>query len=94
MNPMQIIQLIKGGQNPQQLVMQILQQQAQNNPMCANLLELVKNNKAADVDEYNNVFSSIFLDVPKGCCSQISVKNLSTQAINVQNANLIVERVA
>lgn len=51
MNPMQIIQLIKGGQNPQQLVMQILQQQAQNNPMCANLLELVKNNKAADVEQ-------------------------------------------
>ena len=50
-NPMQIIQLIKGGQNPQQLVMQILQQQAQNNPMCANLLELVKNNKAADVEQ-------------------------------------------
>ena len=51
MNPMQIIQLIKGGQNPQQLVMQILQQHAQNNPMCANLLELVKNNKAADVEQ-------------------------------------------
>lgn len=51
MNPMQIIQLIKGGQNPQQLVMQILQQQAQNNPMGANLLELVKNNKAADVEQ-------------------------------------------
>lgn len=51
MNPMQIIQLIKGEQNPQQLVMQILQQQAQNNPMCANLLELVKNNKAADVEQ-------------------------------------------
>lgn len=51
MNPMQIIQLIKGGQNPQQLVMQILQQQAQNNPMSANLLELVKNNKAADVEQ-------------------------------------------
>lgn len=48
----------------------------------------------AAVDEYNNVFSSIFLDVPKCCCSQISVKNISTQAINVQNANLIVERVA
>ena len=51
MNPMQIIQLIKGGQNPQQLVMQILQQQAQNNPMGANLLELVKKNKAADVEQ-------------------------------------------
>lgn len=48
----------------------------------------------AAVLEYNNVFSSIFLDVPRGCCSQISVKNISTQAINVQNANLIIERVA
>lgn len=48
----------------------------------------------AAVLEYNNVFSSVFLDVPRGCCSQISVKNISTQAINVQNANLIIERVA
>ena len=48
----------------------------------------------AAVLEYNNVFSSVFLDVPRGCCSQVSVKNISTQAINVQNANLIVERVA
>lgn len=46
------------------------------------------------VDEYNNVFSAIFLDVPKCCCYQISVENISTQSINVQNANLIVERVA
>ena len=48
----------------------------------------------AAVEEYNNVFSAIFLDVPKGCCVQVSVKNTSTQAITVQNANLIVERVA
>lgn len=48
----------------------------------------------AAVEEFNNVFSSIFLDVPRGCCSQISVRNTSTQAIDVQNANLIVERVA
>ena len=48
----------------------------------------------AAVEEFNNVFSAIFLDVPKGCCSQISVRNLSDQAIDVQNANLIVERVA
>lgn len=41
-----------------------------------------------------NVFSAIFLDVPSGCCSQISVKNTSDVDINVQNANLIVERVA
>lgn len=48
----------------------------------------------AAVEEFNNVFSAIFLDVPKGCCSQISVRNISDQLIDVQNANLIVERVA
>ena len=48
----------------------------------------------AAVEEFNNVFSAIFLDVPKGCCSQISVKNTSDQPIDVQNANLIIERVA
>lgn len=48
----------------------------------------------AAVEEYSNVFSAIFLDIPKGCCSQISVINVSDQAIEVQNANLIVERVA
>lgn len=48
----------------------------------------------AAVEEYNNIFSAVFLDVPKGCCIQVSVKNTSTQAVSVQNANLIVERVA
>lgn len=41
-----------------------------------------------------NVFSAIFLDVPAGCCSQVSVKNTSDVAVDVQNANLIIERVA
>lgn len=48
----------------------------------------------AAVNQYNNVASAIYLDVPCGCCSQIAVTNISTQAIEVQNANLIVERVA
>lgn len=48
----------------------------------------------AVVEQYWNVFSAIFIDVPRGCCSTIGVKNISTQAIEVQNANLIVERVA
>ena len=48
----------------------------------------------AAVEEFNNVFSSVFLDVPRGCCYQIGVRNTSTQAIDVQNANLIIERVA
>lgn len=48
----------------------------------------------AAADQYGNVYSSIFLNVPAGCCSQLSVENTSGVAINVQNANLIVERVA
>ena len=48
----------------------------------------------AAVEEYNNVFGAIFLDVPRDCCSQISVRNISDQDIEIQNANLIVERVA
>lgn len=48
----------------------------------------------AAVEEYQNVFSAIFLDIPRGCCSQISVKNTSDEPIEIQNANLIIERVA
>ena len=48
----------------------------------------------AAVEEFFNVFGAIYLDIPRGCCSQISVRNISTQPIEVQNANLIIERVA
>ena len=48
----------------------------------------------AAVSDYNNVFTTIFLDIPRGCCQTLSVQNTSTQPILVQNANLIVERVA
>ena len=48
----------------------------------------------AAVENLHNVFGAIFLDVPKGYYSQISVENISTQNILVQNANLIIERVA
>ena len=48
----------------------------------------------AAVEEFFNVFGAIYLDIPRGCCSQISVRNISTQSIDVQNANLIIERVA
>ena len=46
------------------------------------------------VEEFNNVSSSIFIDIPSGCCSNVGVENTSSQTISIQNANLIVERVA
>ena len=41
-NPMQLIQLIKGGANPQQLLMNVLQQRSQNNPILNNAVNLAQ----------------------------------------------------
>lgn len=41
-----------------------------------------------------NVSLDAYVDVPRGCCTNVSVKNTSTQDISVQNANLIVTREA
>ena len=48
------------------------------------------------VDAYFNVTSPAIIDVPRGCCFDISVENVSDSGdpINVQNANLVVERIA
>ena len=48
----------------------------------------------AAVEQYFNVKSSVFIDVPRGCCVTISVQNISDEAILVQNANLIITREA
>jgi len=48
----------------------------------------------AAVEEFFNVFTAVYINVPCGCCVTAAVENTSTQAISVQNANLIVERVA
>ena len=48
----------------------------------------------AAVENFFNVSSDIFIDVPKGCCMTIGVRNITDQAVLVQNANLIIERVA
>ncbi len=50
--------------------------------------------RPAAVEEFFNVFTAVFVEVPRGCCLTVAVENTSEDAINVQNANLIVERVA
>lgn len=46
----------------------------------------------AAVEEYNNVYMSVLVDVPRGCCVDVGVENTSDQPINVQNANLIIDK--
>ena len=48
----------------------------------------------AAVEEFWNVFSAVFIDVPRGCCVTVSVRNISEVPVDVQNANLIVDRSA
>lgn len=57
----------------------------------------------AEVDEYFNVTSTAIITVPRGCCFNLSVENVSESetpattpapAINVQNANMTVARIA
>lgn len=48
----------------------------------------------AAVENFFNVAAQVYIDVPCGCCVTIAVENTSTQAIEVQNANLIAVRVS
>ena len=58
----------------------------------------------AAVDEYGNVTSTAIITVPKGCCFGLSVRYVDatvtdptvtpTPSINVQNANLVINRIA
>lgn len=48
----------------------------------------------AAVEQFNNVSTGIYVDVPKGCCVNIAVENTSGVAIDVANANLVVTREA
>lgn len=48
----------------------------------------------AAVGEFNNVGASTLIDVPAGCCTQISLDNIGVPSIDTENVSLIVERVA
>lgn len=57
----------------------------------------------AAVDDYGNVTSTAIIKVPRGCCFSLSVEYVQatddpatapTPLINVQNANLVIDRIA
>ena len=58
----------------------------------------------AAVDEYGNVTSTAIITVPKGCCFSLAVRYVDATvddptvtpapSINVQNANLVINRIA
>lgn len=58
----------------------------------------------AAVDEYGNVTSTAIITIPRGCCFSLAVRYVDatvddptvtpTPSINVQNANLVINRIA
>ena len=48
----------------------------------------------AAIGEFNSVGTSSFIDVASGCCTEITLKNIGTTDINVENVTVTVERVA
>lgn len=48
---LQLIQMIKNGQNPQQLVLSILEDQMSSTPMGKNLLTLAKGNQTDKIEQ-------------------------------------------
>ena len=56
-DPKMLIQLIKQGQNPQQLMLSVLQGQAYNNPLGKNLLSLAQSGRT---DELEKVIRNLY----------------------------------
>lgn len=68
MNPiaLQMLEMIKNGANPQQLVLQYLTQQMGNNPMGQNLLQLAQQGNTAQIEKVaRNLMQAKGLDYDK-----------------------------
>lgn len=50
-NPIQLVQMIRSGKNPQQLMLSILETQMRGTPMGDNLIALASNNQGAQIEQ-------------------------------------------
>ena len=62
-NPMMLIQMIRNGRNPEQLLMSILEGQAGSNPMAQNILSLAKKKDSQGLEQLaRNLFAQKGMD--------------------------------
>ena len=52
MNPLQLIGMIKNGGNPQQMVMNMLQNMGGNNPMMTNVLNMAQSGNTKQIEQF------------------------------------------
>lgn len=52
MNPiMMLMQMVRGGKNPQSMIMNMLQNQMPNNPMANNFMDMLKSNDRQGIEQ-------------------------------------------
>lgn len=65
-NPLDLINFIKSSSNPQQFMLNMLEERAGNNPMMQNLLQLAKQGKTKDIQQVaRNIFKEQGRDFDK-----------------------------
>lgn len=67
LTPVDLVQMIKSGANPQQLVIKVMENgMTQNNPVMANLLDLAKHNRGDEIERVaRNLYKERGLDFDK-----------------------------
>lgn len=48
----------------------------------------------AAVENFFNIYVSAIVEVPKGCCVTVAMKNTSAQAVSFANSNMTVDRIS
>lgn len=76
-NPMILIQMIKGGKNPQQLLMNILKNQGNNNPILNNAVKMAQNGNASGLE-----MLARNLTAQRGLDFDQEIMNLKNQLMN------------
>lgn len=51
-NPMELISMIRGGKNPQQLAMNVLQSEMNNTPFGANLMNMAQQGNGRGIEQF------------------------------------------
>ena len=65
-NPMLLVQAIKNGQNPQQLMLNILENNMSGTPLGDNLIQMVRNGNGAGIEQIvRNIAQSRGIDFDK-----------------------------
>lgn len=66
MNPIELFQFLRSSNDPQQFMLNIMQEQSKGNPLMQNLLQMAQNNQTQDIESVvRNVMKERGVDFDK-----------------------------